>query len=157
LEVSHILADIEGGFGVDPGRLMESGSIPKGYRRWTLSWIRDRTHTDSTGDGHVPTLTSETPQGSPLSPFVFAYYIAKITRPRMLIEPDRMRLLIIFLNDFSLMVASRGSTRSIAIELWEEITEESEALGMSFSAKKTKVFHVGGISSWTWRGLRCKH
>ena len=83
MEYTIIQADIEGGFDkIEPRRVIER--IPGEYKSWVQSWCTERKakfrfngKTSRTFD-----ITAGVPQGSPLSPYLFAIAMQTIAEPK---------------------------------------------------------------------------
>jgi hypothetical protein len=156
LDPTYIVADIEGGFDrVDPNRLGSRGIIPPQYMRWITTWSSNRRakYVFNGRQSKEMKMSAGVPQGSPLSPYLFAIYISEIAKPRIIDEPDTMRIILSYVDDFIMAIAAKKKrNREIANQTWDEINKDAETEGMSFAANKTKTFHCNNSNQYTISG-----
>jgi hypothetical protein len=88
-----------------------------------------------------------------LSPYLFAIYVAGINGQDMLSlrTPGKMRLVSSYMDDFVILLASRTqeSLKRLASQTWEIVKGRAAEVGLSFSARKSKISHQGHKGRWS--------
>src|ERR1700710_2303073 len=144
MEYTIIQADIEGGFDkIEPRRVIEK--IPKEYKRWIQSWCAERKAKFRFNGRTSKTfnITAGVPQGSPLSPYLFAIAMKNIAEPKKQDQKRQKALNLSYVDDFTLLIGAKNSheRKKLARNRWEDIKETAEENGMNFSDNKTKLYH----------------
>ena len=141
-----ISADIEGGFDkVDPRTLGDTDLDPR-YVPWIRNWAANRTMRflrNNRLDPKTYTANPGIPQGSPLSPFLFGAYVTKLTRHRLLANPDFTRIIIPYVDDVIICLSASSTTalETLAKDTWSSLVSEASHIGMSFAENKPRTLH----------------
>jgi len=150
-QTAMVSMDIEGGFdNIDLDLLlqfMQARGAPVLLCSWVNRWARNRS-VRFKFNGRLSKeffTTRGIPQGSPLSPFLFAIYVADIFRPRIRYTPAVRQVVTSYVDDGVILVATRH--RSDTINHIKEIFNNCDRIGrarsMGFSVIKTKWIGFG--------------
>jgi hypothetical protein len=144
MEYTIIQADIEGGFDkVTPDKILPK--IPEEYKKWIQSWCEKRKgkfrfngQTSNTYE-----ITAGVPQGSPLSPYLFAIAMTNIAQPNIQENRKNRTMTLSYVDDFTILIGGKISDerKKEAKKEWDEIKKKAETEGMKFADNKTKLFH----------------
>ena len=151
--VTLIAADIEGGFDrVLPSKLPLTDINPL-YIPWIQHWASDREirfRHNNRLDLRTYYTNRGSPQGSPLSPFLFGAYIKKTVHPRITSNPHSTTLVISYVDDVLICVSASDpqEVKAITQKIWSELTQDAQDIGMSFAENKTKTWH-DRLENWS--------
>jgi retron-type reverse transcriptase len=144
MEYTIIQADIEGGFDkINTKKILEE--IPQEYKRWIQSWCAERKgkfrFNGRTSDSHK--ITAGVPQGSPLSPYLFAIAMKNIAQPNIREHRKHRTMTLSYVDDFTILIGGKTSDerKRETKKEWERIKEKVQEEGMNFADNKTKLFH----------------
>jgi hypothetical protein len=159
LRMCFLTTDLEGGFDtVVPERLAGMPGFPPRYRSWLLSWCTGRRgrYRFNGRTSEPRDIPSGIPQGSPLSPYLFAIYVAGISGQDMLEidTPGTMRIVLSYVDDFVLLLASRTekALEKLTNESFGILVDRARERDMTFAPRKSKLSHQGRKATWTTEG-----
>jgi len=154
-----MVMDVEGGFDnivIDNlADFMTSRGCLRELTRWVWRWAwRRRLSLWFNGRQSRPYYTFRgVPQGSPLSPCLFGFYVADIFRCRLTYTPSRRQMVASYVDDGVILVAAdtHRMATDLMVETWQDCSRVAEGSNMSFSLIKTKRIGFGDVR---WEPLR---
>ena len=139
--------DISGAFdNVSHARLldnMKKRRIPEIITRWVASFLRERTTTIKVLEGVTPLMEVKTgiPQGSPISPILFLFFIADLLDTT---NDEALRTSSIgFVDDTHILTYGLSTERNCRVleQIHERCEEWSKTHGAKFAPKKYELIH----------------
>jgi hypothetical protein len=119
--------------------------IPKEYKNCVQSWCTGRKgkfrFNGRTSEKY--NITAGVPQGSPLSPYLFAIAMKNIAQPEIRETRKHRTITLSYVDDYTLLIGGKttGERKKETEREWKRLKSKAEENGMNFADNKTKVFH----------------
>jgi len=159
-KTAMVSMDIEGGFDNIQTDLLiqflQSRGADIDLCRWIRRWAGSRS-IQFKFNGRLSKeyhTTLGIPQGSPLSPYLFAVYVADILKPRLRYTPTVRHVVTSYVDDGVILVATNNQeyTKDIIRGLFDDCDRIGRERGMGFSLIKTKWIGFGD-RPWSDMGI----